>query len=388
LQSIIYDTNDDNASIYNITLAWREIAEIWEEFNLNPEIVYCDEEEVFKFLKILRDLHFIIQQEPLDGTNHYTHVEPVELTESGNPGFDIHSRNDEDRVQPSDRSKISGVFSIPTWAGEENNKFENNVKEENEYYYADDNEINDIREIEEELKQNLMNSNSNFGNPTLEEPSPAKVLDWGIYHSNIINQNNQAPLLPRINQMSTSNSNPVIRIAASTTSTNYMNEPRVRDSYYNPTPKHFKFAINDQISMFSSQDKKVSQTHRLNTSDIVEYARDPSTYRPYNNNTDTLNRDTIPLSQDVITTRTENQLQNFHSFNPDLSKDEVMSVRNNDSKTTMLPHTRKFNISDEGFSFDKANLFSIENLYDKENKGIKNPQKNQNMPARKENLRK
>ena len=63
LDSVIQDTTDDNASIYNITLAWREIAEIWEDFNLNPELIYCDEGEVFHFLKILRDLHFIIQND-------------------------------------------------------------------------------------------------------------------------------------------------------------------------------------------------------------------------------------------------------------------------------------------------------------------------------------
>ena len=40
LDSIIYDTPDDNASIYNITLACREIAEIWEDFNLNPEVIF------------------------------------------------------------------------------------------------------------------------------------------------------------------------------------------------------------------------------------------------------------------------------------------------------------------------------------------------------------
>lgn len=97
LDSVIYDTHDDNASIYNITLACREIAEIWEDFNLNPELVYCDEEEVFRFIRILRDLHFIIQQDSKSifelnqlivdivnelEVNHNTHVEPVELTES------------------------------------------------------------------------------------------------------------------------------------------------------------------------------------------------------------------------------------------------------------------------------------------------------------------
>ena len=63
LESVIFDTNDDNASIYNITLACREIAEIWEDFNLNPELVYWDEEEVYRFLKILRDLNFIIKND-------------------------------------------------------------------------------------------------------------------------------------------------------------------------------------------------------------------------------------------------------------------------------------------------------------------------------------
>ena len=61
MESIIFDTVDDNASIYNITLAWREVNEIWEDFNLNPELIYCDEKEVFRFLRILRDLHFIQQ---------------------------------------------------------------------------------------------------------------------------------------------------------------------------------------------------------------------------------------------------------------------------------------------------------------------------------------
>ena len=277
LNSVIHNTNDDNASIYNITLAWREIAEIWEDFNLNPEIVYWDEEEVFNFLKILRDLHFIIQSESPQGRDS-NHAAPVELTESINTGNEF-SANEDSHIASNNDSKVQNrdiANNIQNFPLQDISINENNQLEIQNTYFPVENEINDIRELEEELKQNLITSNSNFKNPTFEEPSPGKTNESGVYHSNIIYSNpSLPPSVPHLTNLGISNSIPALPLASSTTATNINPDPKMALNP-NKTPKQLKYAISDQISMFSSQENyKIHHTQRgVNTSDIVEYNLD------------------------------------------------------------------------------------------------------------------
>lgn len=175
----------------------------------------------------------------------------------------------------------------------------------------------------------------------------------------------QPPLLPRLGSMPNSHSHPMFRVMSSNNSTNMLYENyNFRESGRNPTPNNYNFAVNDQISMFSSQDRRQTMTQKMNTSDIVEYNRDGSTQRPpRSNNADTLERDVSPFNFDhrPHTTRTETNLQNYHSFNPDLPKSEdndTVAETGNDPK---MP------FSEDAFSFDKKNLFSIEDLNSKEN---------------------
>lgn len=232
-------------------------------------------------------------------------------------------RHEDGVVQINNQSKEHGNLYESSQPIREKLDFETNEEENDNYsYYGNDNEINDIREIEEELKNNLVHNNSNFRNPTLEEPSPTKIDDHGIYHSNVLyDLPAQPPMLPRLNQMGVSRSNPVMGIASSTTATHINQDPRVLESTNNVTPKHFKYAISDQISMFSSQEKYNRQPNQLmNTSDIVEYNRDPSSHRPLTNNADTLEREMTPFSRDYDerTIRTDHRVPHFHSFNQDL----------------------------------------------------------------------
>ena len=417
LNSVIHNTDDDNASIYNITLAWREIAEIWEEFNLNPEIVYWDEEEVFKFLKILRDLHFIIQSESLQGRDS-NHAAPVELTESANLGNESSGNedirtpiNNISKEQSKDTDNDPQDVPLQDISISENNK---SLSQQN--YYPIDNEINDIRELEEELKQNLITSNSNFKNPTFEEPSPNKNTNSsGIYHSNIINSNPNMPwFIPQLTQLNVSNSNPTIhQLASSTTATNiFPNDQNIpKNLPSNTTPKHLKYAISDQISMFSSQDNNLNQNKQhhtqraVNTSDIVEYI-DPSTHRQYTNNADTLSRDT---SRPIINPNNKsnvpqfNYSENYHSFNPHLhlwnpnialqQPENIQVMSEKGDLNVKMEQSDSINPQQQhAFSFDTKNLFKIDDLNKQYIDTNKNNNRSYNMPvksdwARKVNLK-
>jgi len=145
----------------------------------------------------------------------------------------------------------------------------------------------------------LMSSNSNFRNPTFEEPSPAKNEDYGMYHNNIVDQSveNQPPLLPRAGKIAGSSSNPVFKVAGVPQSTYQANTTNMSyDSGHAPAMRNYQFAMNDKISMFSSQDPQ-QRTLQMNSSDIVEYNRDGSVRRACNvNNADTLERDVSPYS--------------------------------------------------------------------------------------------
>jgi hypothetical protein len=384
LDSVIFDTTDDNASIYNITLAWREIAEIWEDFNLNPELVYCEEEEVFRFIKILRDLNFIIQNDSmfinntiateLEEIKHSSHVEPVELTDSRNviqEEQDSSIRNTSmNRSQNIEEWRMINKENLPQQPL--NKQWVYPLDSYNPMFDCKENELNDIREIENELKQNLMISNSNFRNPTLEEPSPGKLEGYGMYHSNMINHeriSHPPPPMSHHKRIVASNSNPVFRIGATMPNEGYEGQKN-GDSSLNPTPKNYNFALNDQISMFSSQDKHRRTFQKMNTSDIVEYNKEISNFaNQERNNADTLERDVSPFSSDyrVRTTRTENVPPNYHSFNPDIPRtdedNETNDDTNNDPKTN--------GVADDAFSFDKKNLFSIEDLHSKQNRPLR-----------------
>jgi hypothetical protein len=216
-------------------------------------------------------------------------------------------------------------------------------------------EVNDIKELERELKENLMNSNSNFRNPTLEEPSPPNSETYGTYHWNLIKHEvvSQPPLLDRIERLSTSNSHPMLKFAASTSSTTGMT-PNMgyRGSTHYPTPTNYNYALNDQISMFSSQDKRA-----VNTSDIVEYSKEIPFQRPPVSYADTFERD--PGFNRAQTTRKNQAVHNFESFQP------VEHIKNDFNENNENPD------QEDGFSFDKKNLFNIEDLHSRENKPLR-----------------
>jgi len=93
----------------------------------------------------------------------------------------------------------------------------------------------------------------------------------------------------------------------------------------------------------------------MNTSDIVEYNVDPSvppqSQVPY---ADTLERDISPFveRQKVHTSNADQIIHNFHSFNPEASKTEAGET----NADTTHP-----------FSYEKRNLFSIEDLNSQKN---------------------
>ncbi|CAI2358904.1 unnamed protein product [Moneuplotes crassus] len=364
LSSVIMDTNDDNASIYNITLACREIAEIWEDFNLNPELVYCDDEEVFRFLKILRDLNFIVQNDTaeIERMNRNSYGGPVELSEESQRESDNFEMNDIQQNQPIDACEEFRVINQENLKHKEESS--NNYDSLNE---AKDDEINDIREIEEELKRNNMAaSNSNFFNSNLEEPSPGNEEIYGCYHNNMINPgtNNQPPPLPRMGIMQ-SRSHQNFKISDPTKFINDSNMPvPLRDSMASSTPKDYNFALHDQISMFSSQDRgnTYQAPNQMNISDIVEYNRDPVSYprQPYF--VDTLERDNSQCmsGHKAPTVYTEPPAPNYHSFNPEASKTEAGETN---AETNNDPNNP--------FGHDRKNLFSIEDLNSKEDRPLK-----------------
>lgn len=171
---------------------------------------------------------------------------------------------------------------------------------------------------------------------------------------------NQSPMIPKMDKIHTSNSHPMFKLATSAASTNFGFENKgLRASGHNPTPKNYNFALNDQISMFSSQDKRNTMTQKMNTSDIVEYNRDfPSQRPPYGSYADTLERDVSQFGneQHMYTTRTD-PMAHYHSFNPDGPK-TVTAETYDHTKTDC-----KMVEEDNGFSFDKKNLFSIDDLH-------------------------
>lgn len=242
----------------------------------------------------------------------------------------------------------------------------------NPTFDSKENELNDIREIERELKQNLMVSNSNFRNPTLEEPSPGKQEGFGMYHSNMINHeimSQPPPPMSHHKRINASNSNPIFRIGATMPSEAYEGY-RVHESSLDPTPKNYNFALNDQISMFSSQDRHKRAFQKMNTSDIVEYNREMPNFASHErNNADTLERDVSPFSSDyrARTTRTEHVPHNFHSFNPDIPKTEEDNETNDESNNDPKANA----VGEDAFSFDKKNLFSIEDLHSKHNRPLR-----------------
>lgn len=290
----------------------------------------------------------------LEQLNHTSHVEPVELTQSILQDSD---RNQEASPLLNKRVEENGEFRLINQNDlifrERETNVESNYKSYTEEY---GHEINDIREIENELKQNLMNSNSNFRNPTLEEPSPGNSETYGPYHSNMIKHEviGPPPLLDRIERMTTSNSNPMFRAAESKSSTNglYRNTD-FRGSGHYPTPTNYNYAVNDQISMFSSQDKR-----GVNTSDIVEYNKEVQPKVPPQNYADTFERD--PGFQRAHTTRTNPVVHHYETFQPI----KQPKTEQNDENTENPDQ-------EGGFSFDKKNLFSIEDLHSKENKPLR-----------------
>lgn len=196
-----------------------------------------------------------------------------------------------------------------------------------------------------------MNSNSHFRNPTLEEPSPGNSETYGPYHSNMIKHEvtGPPPLLDRIERMATSYSNPMFRAAASNSSTNrlYRNTGFSGSGNF-PTPTNYNYAVNDKISMFSSQDKR-----GINTSDIVEYTKEiPQNYA------DTFERDSG--FQRAQTTRTNPLVHHYETFQPIQQPKTECNDENNENPD-----------QEGGFSFDKKNLFSIEDLHSKENKPLR-----------------
>ena len=126
-----------------------------------------------------------------------------------------------------------------------------------EQYKEKEDEINDIKEIEEELKNNLINNNSNFRNPTFEEPSPGNSRPYGSYHANIVKDEeiHHPSQFPKLNIIQ-SKSHQNFKINNPTILTNeYYRQVPQRESAVNSTPQGQNFAVQDQISMFSSQDK-------------------------------------------------------------------------------------------------------------------------------------
>lgn len=350
LNSVIYDTTDDNASIYNITLAWREIAEIWDEFNLNPEDVYTNEEEVFRFLKILRDLHFIIHNDTADLEEmNRSCAEQVNLTDSVDNTMTIPSHMN---INP-----WSEVRFIKLNDNSSNNHVDNRNVSSNPLRNANLQPCKELyKDIKEELKFNSVKTNQSR-DLVLEEPSPEKAINYqSSYHTNILKKESfdSSPLLTRIKNMKSVNTNVLSKAGASSESTKELSNLRSAGGWQKaPTPKNYNFAVNDQISMFSSQDKRVAKN--LNTSDIVEYYKENKMQRTPNETIggDTLQRDMSVYDKHGFSARSQAPLANYHSFNPQIDMYEVKESRDNSNITQ----------ADQAFSFDRQNLFSIEDLH-------------------------
>ena len=212
-----------------------------------------------------------------------------------------------------------------------------------------ENELNDIKELEQELKRNLASSNSNFMNPTFEEPSPSKPVDLGAYHSNVVSFSSNQQQLVQMHDRTQALNNNGVQLRTSSNSANMARDYFIRkDTAVSSIPNNCKFMLNDQISMFSSQDAKAEAVHKMNTSDIVEYSQDHSAFKQQNmRNYDTLERHVEHVASETQRdqAKREYQLQNFHSFNPDIPNDEETNV------DTSFKHN--YPISEEAFSFDR-----------------------------------
>ena len=144
------------------------------------------------------------------------------------------------------------------------------------------NEINDIKELEEELKQKLVNSNSKFMNPTFEEPSPSKLNEIGAYHSNIIGFTSSQPQGFQMPSKAQCDNNQALQLKSSSNSANIPRDYFIRkDVGSSSIPNNWKFMLNDQISMFSNQDPKID-ANKINNSDIAEYSQDHLAFKQQN----------------------------------------------------------------------------------------------------------
>lgn len=294
----------------------------------------------------------------MEGISQTPNIEPVELTESIQIESErVDNLNNEmgQNLDTNEEYRVINQKDLQVKPHPDSDTYYSAKYEEKE------DEINDIREIEDELKRNLINSNSNFRNPTFEEPSPGHAGSYGDYHNNIVRDEvmSQPAPLPKINMMQ-SKSHQNFKIGDPTISTNeFHRQAPLRESTLSTAPKAHNIPIQDQISMFSSQDKRNPSkgVNGMNTSDIVEYNIDPSAYpqAPY---ADTLERDTSPLvnRQKEYIANTDQIVHNYHSFNPEMSKTEAGET--NDETNHPFPYERR-------------NLFSIEDLNTQENKPLR-----------------
>ena len=299
--------------------------------------------------------------------NRNSHVEPVELTESmqQDSGVKMTSNYQSSKeAEDCEEFRVINKNNLPSKENLESSEFHTNNFETKE------NEVNDIREIEEELKRNLIQSNSNFVNPTLEEPSPGTNHQYGGYPDNMMRNEimSQPPPFPPLNLMQSSKSHQQFKIDQETVSNNdFYNKFPLRDSNISSTPKGYNYAVNDKISMFSTQDRNKPQIgmNKLNTSDIVEYNYDPPAYQNQpGNHGDTLERDFSPYmsGHKAYTVNADPIPNNYHSFNPETAKTEA-------GETNAETH----NDPNHPFNYDARNLFSIEDLKTKENKPLRGP---------------
>lgn len=271
----------------------------------------------------------------------------VELTDSGPAEYE-HS----DDQHSNDNAEFRFVNRDNIAYKDSSNHYDDQHDTSRDKDYARyDNELNDIKELEQELKRNLVSSNSKFMDPTFEEPSPAKPADLDAYHSNVIGfasnqqQRAQAPDKTHASDRAQAVNN-ALQVRSSSNSVSIPRDYFIRkDAAANSIPNDCKFMLNDQISMFSSQDAKAA--HKVNTSDIVEYSQDQSAFKQHAHNYDTLDRHIEPAASDAQReqVKREYQLQNFHSFNPDIPNDDETNVDTS--------FKRNYPISEDAFSFDR-----------------------------------
>ena len=197
----------------------------------------------------------------------------MELTDSELTEYEHSQNSDRRNKNYSKETEQWFINRDHTPFGDDFNNDEVGLVQDREYIKSY-NEINDIKEIEEELKQNLVNSNSKFMNPTFEEPSPSKLNGIGAYHSNIIGFTSGQPQDFQIPNKAQCDNNQALQLKSSSNSANIPRDYFIRkDVGSSSISNNWKFMLNDQISMFSSQDPKID-ANKINTSDIVEYSQD------------------------------------------------------------------------------------------------------------------